>query len=110
MLSRPYRLTARTDFARVKTTGVRIDHPLFTLLVAPSESLRFGFVVSKAISKRAVDRNHIRRLLSEAISHKLPLIKGKADVVILTKRSILSFSLVAIDAALDDALTRAHLI
>lgn len=110
MLSRPYRLTARADFARVKATGVRIDHPLFTLLVAPSDSLRFGFVVSKVISKRAVDRNHIRRLLSEAIAHKLPSMTEHADVVILAKRSLLSFSLVAIEAALDDAFTRAHLL
>lgn len=47
---------------------------LLILAWNPNEQavLRIGFVVSKRISKRAVQRNYVKRLLSEAIR---PLIK-----------------------------------
>ncbi len=44
--------------------------------------LRIGFVVSKRISKLAVERNYIKRLLSESIRPLLPELPGGWDIVI----------------------------
>ncbi len=48
--------------------------PLLILAWLPNDvaQLRIGFVVSKRVSKRAVDRNYIKRLLSEAARAALP--------------------------------------
>ena len=49
---------------------------------------RYGFVISKKISKRAVDRNKIKRLLSEAV--KKNEVGGKGyKIVFLAKKSLL---------------------
>ena len=44
--------------------------------------LRIGFVVSKRISKRAVERNYSKRLLSEAIRPLLPELPTGWDIVL----------------------------
>lgn len=41
--------------------------PLFGFLYLDSEESKVGWIISKKISKRAVDRNKIKRLLSEAV-------------------------------------------
>jgi ribonuclease P protein component len=42
---------------------------------------RIGFVVSKRISKRAVERNHLKRLLGEAARAYLPGLLPGMDIV-----------------------------
>jgi len=44
---------------------------------------RFGIVVSKRVTKKAVERNHIRRLLSEAIKERQDSLQGSYDVVLV---------------------------
>ncbi len=48
--------------------------------------LRIGFVVSKRISKRAVERNYIKRLLSEAIRTALPRLGVGLDIVVSARQ------------------------
>jgi len=47
--------------------------------------VRVGFVVSKPISKLAVERNYIKRLLSEAIRPVLPALPIGWDIVLRVK-------------------------
>jgi ribonuclease P protein component len=47
---------------------------------------RVGFVVSKRVSKRAVDRNFIKRLLSEVMRDVLPRLPGGLDIVISARQ------------------------
>ena len=52
------------------------------------EENRFGFIISKRVSKRAVDRNKIKRLLSEAVKMNLGKIKNKGNkIVFLAKKT-----------------------
>ncbi len=44
---------------------------------------RFGFVVSKKVSPRAVDRNKIKRKLRHLIKEFLPEIKPGNDIVLI---------------------------
>jgi len=62
--------------------------PLFGLSIVKSPGTsQYGFVISKKISKKAVDRNKIRRRLAEIIKIYM-LVDVK--VVVLVKKSILT--------------------
>ena len=62
--------------------------PLLILAWMPNdvEKIRVGFVVSKRISKRAVDRNYIKRLLSEAMRVFLPRLPSGLDIVVSARQ------------------------
>ncbi len=52
---------------------------------------RFAFIVSKKVSKRAVDRNRAKRLLKELVRKYFGLISGKGfDIIFIARKSILS--------------------
>jgi ribonuclease P protein component len=109
-LPKEHRLTEKYDFNRVRRLGKSFSTPLFFLNIAPAKNpqyLRFGIVVSTKIDKRAVARNRVKRLLSEAIikhlaskpSHKkqndtLKVVTSSReyDVVIVAKPGIVGKS------------------
>ncbi|GAC1663674.1 MAG: hypothetical protein PVS3B3_35390 [Ktedonobacteraceae bacterium] len=72
--------------------------------------IRVGFVVSKRISKRAVVRNHSKRLLSEAIRPSLDELSGGWDVVISARHNILDADLNTITHDITTLLRRAKLL
>jgi len=92
VLPKEFRLTDDYDFRRVRRLGRVYQSSFFKLVVAPAKrrgSLRFGFVISKRVAKRAVDRNRAVRLLREAVHQKLPDLKRGFDVVLVARTSIL---------------------
>jgi len=67
MLPSRHRLP-RQFFVKINTRGRRVwgDYLLVKYIPAPDRTTnQFGIVVSTKISKKAVDRNHIKRLISE---------------------------------------------
>jgi len=92
MLPSKYRLKKRSSFARVELSGKVSQFPLFGLGVLKREDKKpskFGFVISTRISKKAVDRNKIKRILSEEVRLNYKSIKPGYNVVFLVKPSIL---------------------
>ncbi|MCX6724556.1 MAG: ribonuclease P protein component [Candidatus Shapirobacteria bacterium] len=95
MLPKQHRLPLRTELRRVKKEGRFFQGKLFGLLIshqplAMSHQLsRFAFIISTKVHKKAVRRNHARRLLSEAIKEFLPQIKPGFNVVFLAKKSLI---------------------
>jgi ribonuclease P protein component len=83
-LNHAARLRKNSEFQRVKQQGRSIMSPLLILAWMPNDvaRIRVGFVISKRISKRAVDRNYIKRLLSEAMRVFLPRLPGGFDIVV----------------------------
>lgn len=75
MLRKINRLSKQSDFEEVKKENQMLSSPLFGLLYLSknkSESVKkFGFVVSKRISKKAVERNRIKRLLAQSVKNNL---------------------------------------
>ncbi len=92
MLKKINRLSARNDFLVVKEKGKLYYSPLFSWVVWRPENYhgqQFGVVVSKRISKKAVERNKIRRILMEIIRKRLKSFPSGVKVVILVRGVIL---------------------
>jgi ribonuclease P protein component len=93
VLKKINRIQKRSDFELLKEKGQMVPGNLVGMLWlkdGEGEENRFGFIISKRISKRAVDRNRIKRLLSEAIKINLDKVKSKGNkVVFLAKKTML---------------------
>ena len=72
-----------------KTGEKKYNSALFTIIISDSKDgkVRFGFVVSKKIDKRAVVRNRTKRVLSDAAKDFLEDLAGK-DIVVVAKKSL----------------------
>ncbi len=86
--------------------------PLLILAWMPNdvEKIRVGFVVSKRISKRAVDRNYIKRLLSEAIRVYLPRLPIGLDIVVSARQKASMADLGVLEQDLLTLLRKARLL
>lgn len=91
MLKKINRVKSRKEFEEIKLRGVMHHSPFFGLLIENENVVekQFAFIISKKISKRAVDRNRIKRLLSESVRQNLGLININVRGVFLVKRAIL---------------------
>jgi ribonuclease P protein component len=110
-LKRALRLRKSKDFQRVRQQGRNTASRLLILTFASNDlaTLRIGFVVSKRVSKRAVERNYVKRLLSEAIRPILADIPAEWDLVISAKSSIIGVNLLDLVEDLQTLLRRARL-
>ena len=92
MLANAYRIRSTEDFEKVQKEGEIRQSESFGIVILhqpDSKVSRFGFIVSTKISKGAVDRNRIKRALSEAVRFLMADIKKGYDVVFLTKQTAL---------------------
>lgn len=53
---------------------------------------RFAFVAGVKVSKKAVERNRVKRLLRESVQHLLPALKPGQDVVIVAKKELVGLT------------------
>ncbi len=85
MLAFENRLKKQKDFEKVFKDGVGFKQGSLYLKIGKNglQSTRFGFVVSKKFSKKAVDRNRVKRILREVIKSNLSNIKSGLDVVVV---------------------------
>ena len=86
--------------------------PLLILAWMPNDvaKIRVGFVVSKRVSKRAVDRNYIKRLLSEAMRAFLPGLPSGLDIVVSARQKANAANLRTLEQDMSTLLRRAHLL
>lgn len=92
MLSRRYTLKGKENFVKLQKSGRIYQSQLFGLGVlarGDNNDSQFGFIVSKKISKKAVDRNRIRRILAEQVRKMIGEIKSGYDVAFLAKAGCL---------------------
>ena len=57
-----------------------------------TDEIKFGFVISKKISKRAVDRNKIKRRVKNIIDNNKKVVHNGYDYVIIIKKGILELT------------------
>ncbi|MCH8244579.1 ribonuclease P protein component [Patescibacteria group bacterium] len=79
------RLKLARDFRAVSRSqrSVKEGKLLFKAKASQKNLSRFGIVVSKSVAKKAVDRNRLRRLLSEALRAQQDSFKSPYDIVLV---------------------------
>ncbi len=90
MLSKNNRLKKKKDFEQVfkKGKGLEKNFLFFKWVNNNLEQSRFGFVVGKNFSKKAVLRNRLKRRIREIIRGRLTQIKKGIDGVFVAKPGI----------------------
>jgi len=112
MLAKTNRLTKDKDFNNVFKKGRSSFDKLIGIKAVPDqqENSRFGILVSSKISKKAVERNKIKRQIREIIRLQLDKIKSGYDIVIITLPEILGKNYQEIEQSVDRNLQKLKLI
>ena len=89
MLPLQNRLKKDKDFQNLFSNGTTYNYQFLYFRVARNSlhQTRFGFIVSKKVSRKAVVRNKIKRKLRAVIRDKLPMMKEGFDVAVVVKKS-----------------------
>ena len=111
-LNRALRLRKSSEFQRVRQQGRSITSRLLILAWTSNDvaALRIGFVVSKRISKHAVERNYLKRLLGEALRPLVPELIPGWDIVISARKDMLTTDLHTLEQDIPGLLRRARLL
>ncbi len=82
------RLLKAVEYSRVFKQAIRSSDRLFTVLASPNQqpkaAPRLGLAISKKNTKRAVDRNRIKRVIRESFRHRQQSL-STADFVVMAK-------------------------
>jgi ribonuclease P protein component len=92
MLAKKYRLTQSGDYDKVQLLGKTFQSTNFGIAIRDRKddnSPRFAFVVSTKVAKDAVDRNTIKRHMSETVRLMTSEVKNGLDIIFLAKTSIM---------------------
>jgi ribonuclease P protein component len=109
-VERARRLRKGREFDSLYSKGTAIGGPLLVLrwLANGQEQTRWGFAAGKRLSKKAVERNRIRRRLREA-ARTLPVAPAY-DIVVIARKGTVEASYGQLQAALEGLLARAGLL
>lgn len=80
------RLTRPAQYQRVFRGAQRVGDRYFTILAKPNEAClpRLGLAVSRKVSRRAVVRNRLKRVIRESFRHQLTTLPPR-DLVVIAK-------------------------
>jgi ribonuclease P protein component len=101
------RLRRAADFAALRHAPGRLDTRYFLIRYRPSdgELCRMGLAVSRRVSKRAVDRNRIKRVARESFRHARARIPA-LDVMLIARQPAASVTTALLRNDLDAAWPR----
>ena len=112
MLPKKNRLTKKKDFENVFKRGrsFKEDFLIFKIIENKLGQIRFGFVVSKKISKKATLRNKVKRRISESVRLKIGKLKKRFDGILLTLPEIEKKDFGKIDETIEKLFKRAKIL
>lgn len=112
MLARCNRLKENKDFKGIFKKGKGLKEKfLFVKIKNNGMDLnRFGFIVSKKVSKKAVIRNKIKRRLREIIKARIAKMKQGYDIIILVYPEIKEKSFLEIENIVDKIFKKVKLL
>jgi ribonuclease P protein component len=112
MLLKENRLKKKKDFEKALSQGKNLKEGFLFLKIINNEleNNRFGFIVSKKVSKKAIERNSIKRKLREIIRLSDLENREKIDGVFITLPSIIGKSFKEIKTEMISLLKKAGLI
>jgi len=94
MLKKTNRLLKNTDFARIMRRGRAMANGDFLLkyVKADGSQSRFGFVISAKVSKKATERNLLKRRMREIVRGSIKSIAGGYNFVFIARKSSLDLN------------------
>ena len=98
MLKKVNRISKRSEFDEIRKNGKMLGFSRFFGMVMvdkKDDELKFGVVISKKISKKAVERNKIKRRLMEVLGRNLDKFEKGKRILFLVKKE-------ALEASVDD--------
>jgi ribonuclease P protein component len=112
MLPRKYKLRRENDFKKIFKQGKHYQKDFIRIRFLKNNLnfSRFAFVVGTKISKKATQRNKIRRQLEEIIRLNLNQIKTSFDIIILVELAIIEKNYKQIEKVSIDLLKESKLI
>ena len=111
MLPSENRLKQKSDFERVKRKGTLFNKGPVGLAVykrGDSKATRVGIVVSLKVSKKAVERNKIKRRLRDIARNTTPFLHTGYDYIFITKKNIAQAPFTAVKESVIRALQKAR--
>lgn len=111
MLPKENRLRQEQDFKQVAKAGKAVFSPSLSLKLIKNNSdlSRFGIIVSTKVSKKAVERNRLKRRLREIIRLNLPRFKKGFDVMVLTRAAAKDFEYLQLKEIMAELFKKANL-
>ncbi len=117
MLAKKQRLTKKKEFEKITQPGKAHYSAILMLKILKNDLAysRFGIIVSNKVSKKASQRNLIKRRIREIIRLNLNRIKSGYDIVIIVSPKIIDqenkvLKYQSIEKYLITAFSKAHLI
>jgi ribonuclease P protein component len=110
-VNRNFRLTNSLDFKRVRRSGKSYAHPLVVLVVlsSPDDPIQVGIIAGRSVGK-AVQRNHAKRMLREALRTLLPQLESGWKIILIARRPILNAELAELQDTLNQLFKKVKLI
>ncbi len=108
MLPKKNRITKKKDFDVIFKKGKTVKNGFLICKMLRSHFLdsRFGFVVSKKISLKAIVRNRVKRRLSVAVFALAGEIKTPADIIFIALPEIKDKSFLEIEKAVKECISK----
>jgi ribonuclease P protein component len=112
MLPKENRLKKKKEFEAVFKGGRHIKSQNFFIkyLANGTEQTRIGFVVSKKVSKKAVDRNKAKRRMREAFKNIDGKLKNGISIIIVAYPGLKGVKFKEVLAEIESALKKGELI
>jgi ribonuclease P protein component len=92
VLKKNNRLSKRSELEEIKKDGIFFGFSRFfgiLLLDKKDKEVKFGTIISKKISKKAVERNKIKRRLMEVLGRNLGKFDEGKRILFLAKKEVL---------------------
>ena len=112
MLKKELRIRKQKDFDKIFSKGAYFSEKFLALKIIENELeiSRFGFIVSNKISKKAVERNRIKRLLRETVRLKQNRIKPSFDAIFIFRGKDIKKSFDEVNLVVENLLKRSGLL
>ncbi|XOU94244.1 MAG: ribonuclease P protein component [Candidatus Kerfeldbacteria bacterium] len=112
MLPKERRIVKLSEWNKLHKRGIGAHSAEIVLKYIKNNTkiTRFGFIVSTKISKKAVDRNLIKRRMRDVIEKKLSNIKEGYDVILIAKVKIKSNNYSEIEQMINQLLRKERLL
>ena len=93
MLKKRNRISKRSEFEEIRKDGIFCGFSRFfgvLVLDKKDKELKFGTIISKKISKKAVERNKVKRRLMEVLGKNIEKFDEGKRILFLVKKEVLN--------------------